>query len=56
MSFTLNGQTLAITINIPADLNLVESEPKSGQYQVKKINALPDGKGIEVVHSDTAEA
>ena len=58
MSFTLNGQTLEVTLNvtIPSDLNLIESNPRSGEYQIKGLRLDTDMKTIMVTHDDTAEA
>ena len=55
-SHIVGSADLTLTVNIPADLNLIQSDPKSGQYKIKTINKIADGDGIEVVHSSNAEA
>lgn len=55
MSFVFNGLTLNITYSIPADLNLIESTPSSGEYQIKKLR-LDSNKAIVVTYDETPES
>ena len=54
-SHIVGSADLTLTVNIPADLNLIQSDPGSGEYQIKKLR-LDSSKHIVVVYDEDAEA
>ena len=53
-SHIVGSADLTLTVNIPADLNLIQSDPGSGEYQIKKLR-LDSSKHIVVVYDEDAE-